>query len=74
MMAVTQIWRVSRARAADGCASPAGDNRRRGHRAGTRLWVLLNAQALFDGTAVRPDGVAVFAEEDRRRMAARRPN
>jgi hypothetical protein len=68
-MAVTQIWRASRIRAAGGRAA-AGGGCGRSHRAGHRLWVLLNAPALLDGTAGTP-GV-VLVEDDRRRMAARR--
>jgi hypothetical protein len=70
-MAVSQIWRGSRARAADGRASTAGGRRSRSHRAGPGLWALLNAGALLNGTAGAPDGVALI-EDDRRRMAARR--
>jgi hypothetical protein len=35
------------------------------------LWALLNAQALLNGAAGTPGGVALI-EDDRRRMAARR--
>ena len=70
-MAGTQIWRASRIRAADGRASRASGRGSRGHRVGLRLWTLLNAQALLNGTAGAPDGVALV-EDDRRRMAARR--
>jgi hypothetical protein len=70
-MAVTEIWRASRIRAADSRASTASGRRSRGHRAGHRLWALLNAQALLNGTAGTPCGVALI-EDDRRRMAARR--
>lgn len=70
-MAVTQIWRASRIRAADGRASTTGDRRSRNHRAAHRLWALLNAQALLNGTAGTPGGVAHF-DDDYRRMAARR--
>ena len=72
-MAVTQIWRASRIRAADGRASTASGRRSRSHRAGHRLWALLNAQALLNGTAGTPGGAALV-EDDRRRMAARRVN
>lgn len=73
-MAVTQIWRASRMRAADGGrASTASGKRSRSRGAGHRLWALLNAQALLNGTAGTPDGVALI-EDDRRRMAARRAN
>lgn len=77
-MAITEIWRGSRIRAAGGCAPPAGDcaplaagRRSRSHRAGRRLWVLLSAQALLDGTAGTPGGI-VLLEDDYRRLAARR--
>jgi hypothetical protein len=70
-MAVTQIWRASRIRAAGGRASAA--SRRRSRRAGPRLWALLNAQALLNGAAGTPGRVALI-EDDRRRMAARRAN
>jgi hypothetical protein len=72
-MAVTQIWRASRIRAAGGRASAASGGCRRSHRAGHRLWALLNAQALLNGTAGAPGGVALI-EDDRQRMAARRAN
>jgi hypothetical protein len=44
---------------------------RRGHELGRRLWSLLHAQALLNGTAAGPGDVG-FAEDDRRRLAARR--
>jgi hypothetical protein len=69
-MAVTQPWRASRARAAAGRAPAASGGRGRGHRAGPRLWALLNAQALLNGAAGPPGGVA-HVEDDRRRMASR---
>jgi len=72
-MAVPQIWRAPRIRAADGRASTASGRRGRGRRAGPRLWALLNAGALLNGTAGAPDGVALI-EDDRRRMAARQAN
>jgi hypothetical protein len=72
-MAVTQIWKASGVRADDGRASTAGGGHRRGHRAGSRLWALLNAQALLNGRAGTPGGVDLI-EDDRRRMAARRVN
>jgi hypothetical protein len=72
-MAVTQIWRASRVSPDDGRASTPGGGRRRGHRARSRLWALLNAQALLNGRAGGPGGVD-FIEDDRRRMAARRVN
>jgi len=72
-MAVTQIWRASRVRADDGRAPVASGVRSRAHRAWFRLWVLLNAQALLNGEAEAPGGIA-FLEDDYRRMAARRGN
>jgi hypothetical protein len=57
-MAGTQTWRVSRIGAAHGRA---------------RIWTLLNAQALLNGTAGTPDGAALI-EDDRWRMAVRRAN
>ena len=72
-MAVTQIWRASRIRAADGRAPTASGRRGSSRRAGHRLWALLNAQALLNGTAGTPGG-ATLIEDDRRRMAARRAN
>jgi hypothetical protein len=70
-MAGTQIWRASPIGAADGRASTASGRGSRNRRAGLRLWTLLNAQALLNGTAGTPDGVP-FVEDDRWRMAARR--
>jgi hypothetical protein len=72
-MAVTQIWRGSRIRAAGGRAPAASGGHSHSHRAGHRLWALLNAQALLNGTAGIPGGVALI-EDDRRCMAARRAN
>ena len=72
-MAGTQIWRTSRMAAAGGRASAESGRVSRSHRAGLRLWTLLNAQALLNGTAGTPDGAALI-EDDRRRMAARRAN
>jgi hypothetical protein len=70
-MAITQIWRASRIRAAGGRASTASGRRSHSHRAGNRLWALLNAQALLNGRAGTSGGVTLI-EDDRRRMAARR--
>jgi hypothetical protein len=72
-MAETPIWRISRTGAADGRASTARGRGGRGHRAGLRLWTLLNAQALLNGTAGTRDDAAVI-EDDRWRMAARQAN
>jgi hypothetical protein len=72
-MAGTQIWRASRIGTAGGRASAGSGRRSHSHRAGHRLWTLLNAQALLNGTAGTPDGAARI-EDDRWRMAARRVN
>jgi hypothetical protein len=72
-MAATQIWRTTRIDAARGRAATAGRRGGRGHRAGLRLWTLLNAQALLNGTAGTPDDAALI-EDDRWRMAGRRVN
>jgi hypothetical protein len=45
----------------------------RGRRAGVRLWALLHAQGLINGTAVPRDDVT-FVEDDRGRMAGWRRN
>ena len=63
----------TRIRAAGGRASTAGGRGSRGYRAGLRLWTLLNAQALLNGTAGPPDSAALV-EDGRQRMAARRAN
>jgi hypothetical protein len=55
-------------------AAPAVTARSRGgrrHELGRRLWSLLHAQALLNGTASGPGDVA-HVEDDRRRLAARR--
>jgi hypothetical protein len=67
-MAGTQIWRTSRVAAAGGRALAGSGRGSRRHRAGLRLWTLLNAQGLLNGTAGTPDGAALI-EDDRRRMA-----
>jgi len=66
-MAGTQIWTAPRIRAAGGRASTAGGRGGRRHRAGRRLWALLNAQALLNGPAGTPDSAA-YIEDDTRRM------
>jgi hypothetical protein len=71
-MAITQIWRDSRARAAYD-REPVPGRLRRGRRAGRQLWTLLHAQGLIKGTAGSRDDVA-FVEDDRRRMAGWRAN
>jgi RimJ/RimL family protein N-acetyltransferase len=63
----------TRIRAAGGRASTAGGRDGRSYRAGVRLWTLLNAQALLNGTAGTPDSTALV-EDDRQRMVARRAN
>jgi hypothetical protein len=70
-MATTQIWKGSRIRVADGRATAASGGRGRGHRAGTGLFALLNAQALLKGPSGASSDAAAI-EDDRRRMAARR--
>jgi hypothetical protein len=72
-MTGTQIWTASRMRAAGGRASTVSGRGIRSHRMRLRLWTLLNAQALLNGTAGAPDGAALI-EDDRWRMAARRAN
>jgi hypothetical protein len=72
-MAWTQIWRTPQIGAADGRASTASGRGSRNHRAGLRLWTLLNAQALLNGSAGSPDSAALI-EDDRWRMATRRAN
>jgi hypothetical protein len=71
-MAITQIWTGSRVPTADGREAVAGDGSP-GRRAGRWLWTLLHAQGLINGTADSRD-YAAFAEDDRRRMSARRTN
>ena len=70
-MSVTQIWRASRTHEAHGQASPVGDACHRGRRAALRIWTLMHAQALLNGTTGGPGDVA-FIEDDRQRLAARR--
>jgi hypothetical protein len=72
MMATTQIGRASRVRAASG-REPVADDGRRGGRVARRLWALLHAQGLINGTAGSPHDVAMV-EDDRGRMSARRAN
>jgi hypothetical protein len=66
-MAGTQVWTDSRIRTADGRTSALSGRDSWGQRARLRLWILLNAQALLNGTART-------AEDDRPRMTARRVN
>jgi hypothetical protein len=70
-MAVNQIWGASRTCAAGGRASTAAGRPNPSDRTGSRLWALLNAQALLSGAAGNPAGTALI-EDDRGRMAARR--
>ena len=70
-MAVNQIWRASRIARPVAGHRPRVARRNRSGRAGSRLWALLNAQALLSGAAGTPDGTALI-EDDRGRMAARR--
>lgn len=72
-MTVIQDRRAPRVPAADDRAPATAGRRRRSRRAGHRLWALLNAQALLNGTAGTPGGV-LPAEDDRRRLAARQAN
>jgi hypothetical protein len=72
-MAGPQIWTASRMRAAGGRASTVSGRGIRSHRMGLRLWTLLNARALLNGTAGTPDGAAPV-EDDGWRMGARRAN
>jgi len=70
-MAGTRIWQASRIPAAADRTSPARGRPRRSRRALLRLWTLLHAQALLDGTIGGTEDVA-FIEDDRRRLGARR--
>ena len=67
----TQVREATPVRTTVAPAAVAGSRGRRGHELGRRLWSLLHAQALLNGTAGGPGNVA-FAEDDRRRLAARR--
>jgi metal-dependent amidase/aminoacylase/carboxypeptidase family protein len=64
-MAATQVGRASR-------RLPLTSRRSsRSRRAGGRLWTLLNAQALIQGTTRRQDSdSATYAEDDYQRFAA----
>jgi hypothetical protein len=68
-MTVTQSWRAARVGSTVERTAVSG-SRSRNHRAAVRLWALLNAQALLNGTAGSLDGGAL-SEDDRWRMAAR---
>ena len=70
-MTEIQIWRSSRIHTAHGQASTVGGSGSRSRRAALRLWTLMHAQALLNGTTGGPGDVA-FIEDDRQRLAARR--
>jgi hypothetical protein len=70
-MTEIQIWRSSGIHTAQGQASIVGGRGSRSRRAGRRLWTLLHAQALLNGTTCDPGNVA-FIEDDRQRLAGRR--
>jgi hypothetical protein len=69
-MTETRIWSHSRILPARAQASAAGGRSGRARRAGARLWSLLHAPGLLNGTCGGPYDVA-FVEDDRRRLAAR---
>ncbi len=69
-MTITQSWRSARVAAAHTRTPAVAGGRTGGHRARVRLWALLNAQALMNGTLDGGD----LSEDDRWRMAARRAN
>ena len=69
-MAETQILEGARIHPARQASAGRRDARPR-RRWGSRLWSLLHAQAVLDGTSGGPYDVA-FIEDDRRRLAARR--
>jgi hypothetical protein len=68
-MAVIQDRRAPQVPVAGDRAPAATGRGRRSRRPRHRLWALLNAQALLNGTAMPPGGV-LPAEDDRRRLAA----
>ena len=67
-MAETRILEGARIRPASGQASAVRGGGTRGRGWGTRLWSLLHAQAILDGTSGGPHDVA-FIEDDHRRLA-----
>ena len=71
-MAETQIWRVFRMRTAVGRAPVTSRKSSNSRRTGLRLWTLLNAQSLIDGT-IGGQYDAAFIEDDRRRLATAPP-
>jgi hypothetical protein len=70
-MTEIQIWRSSRIHTAQGQASMVDGSGSRSRRAARRLWILMHAQALLNGTTGSPGNVA-FIEDDRQRLAGRR--
>jgi hypothetical protein len=62
-MAGTHVWRAPRMLAETSRRSS------RSRRVGARLWALLNAPGLLQGTAAGADNAACV-EDDRRRLAA----
>jgi hypothetical protein len=71
-MTEIQIRRVARIHTAHGQASTVGGGSGgRTRRTGLRLWTLVHAQALLNGTTGGTGDVA-FIEDDRQRLAGRR--
>jgi hypothetical protein len=70
-MTELQIKRVARIHTTHGQATAARGAGGRGRRAALRLWTLLHAQAILDGTAGGA-GYVTFVEDDRQRLAGRR--
>jgi hypothetical protein len=70
-MTEIQLWRSSGIHTAQGQASMVDGSGSRSRRAGRRLWILMHAQALLNGTTGSPGDVA-FIEDDRQRLAGRR--
>lgn len=70
-MTEIQIGRVARIHAAPGQATTARGMASRSRRTALRLWTLMHAQALLNGTAGGPGDVA-FIEDDRQRLAGQR--
>jgi hypothetical protein len=66
-MTETGIWRAPRSIGVGDGASTAGSK----SRLTVRLWTLLHAQALLQGT-IGDAGGASYVEDDRRRLAAHR--
>jgi hypothetical protein len=72
-MTEIQIWRSSGIHTAQsqGSMVDGSGSRSRSRRAARRLWILMHAQALLNGTTGSPGNVA-FIEDDRQRLAGRR--